>query len=83
MIVRSRRGYYAASALPVERAPGDVLERAIAPLLPASALPLEIGLLPIFQLSGEPAVNLLLRIGASTESGDGTGCRTWPVPSKP
>jgi VWFA-related protein len=73
VIVRSRRGYSSAAATPVEPAPGDVLERAIAPLLPASALPLEIGLLPIFQPSGEPAVNLLLRIGASTESGDGSG----------
>jgi VWFA-related protein len=72
-IVRSRRSYYAAAAAPVERAPGDVLERAIAPLFPVNALPLEIGLLPIFQPSGEPAVSLLLRIGASTESGNGTG----------
>jgi VWFA-related protein len=73
VIVRSRRGYYAVAAPPAERAPGDALERAIAPLLPVSVLPLEIGLLPIFQPSGEPAVNLLLRIGASTASGEGVG----------
>jgi VWFA-related protein len=67
VIVRSRRGYSTATASSVGRAPADVLERAIAPLLPVSTLPLEIGLLPIFQPSGEPAVNLLLRIGAWPE----------------
>ena len=73
VIVRSRRGYSSEATLPTEPAPAGVLERAIAPLLPVRALPLEIGLLPIYQPSGEPAVNLLLRIGASPESGDGAG----------
>jgi hypothetical protein len=73
VIVLSRRSYSLSATSSSDRGRGDSLERAIAPLLPASTLPVDIGLMPIFQPSGQPAVNLLLKIGAPPEQVQSTG----------
>lgn len=80
VVVLSRRRYDLTAGSSLDRGRGDSLDRAIAPLLPATNFPVEIGLMPIFQPSGQPAVNLLLRIGASPEQVQSTGVPTGAGP---